>query len=161
MVAFLRSDSWFLTPDQIYLKMLPNGEPVQLTHDPRWKYGLSFSPDGSRVAYAVAYRGWNTFTASTLGGESRLLLSNAAGVTWLDERRLLFSEIRTGEHMGIVTATENRSEYRQIYFPQHERMMAHLSYASPDRKWALVAEMDPVWHPCRLIPLDGSSAGRQ
>ena len=36
--------------------------------------------------------------------------------------------------------------------------MAHLSYASPDRKWALVLEMNPVWQPCRLIPLDGSSA---
>jgi eukaryotic-like serine/threonine-protein kinase len=63
--------------------------------------------------------------------------------------------------MGIVTAMENRSEYRKLYFPQHERAMAHFSYASPDRKWALVVEMDPVWQPCRLIPLDGSSAGRQ
>ncbi|HUS07800.1 MAG TPA: transcriptional regulator, partial [Bryobacteraceae bacterium] len=38
MVAFYRSDSWFLTPDQIYVKLLPNGEPVQLTRDPRTKY---------------------------------------------------------------------------------------------------------------------------
>jgi len=28
MVAFYRSSSWFLTPDQIYVKLLPNGEPV-------------------------------------------------------------------------------------------------------------------------------------
>ena len=39
--------------------------------------------------------------------------------------------------------------------------MAHLSYASPDRKWALVVEMDPVWQPCRMIPMDGRSVGRQ
>src|SRR4051812_42467712 len=71
-----------------------------------------------------------------------------------------FSEIRTGTHMGIVTATESRSGYRQIYFPRHERAMAHFSYASPDRTWALVAEMNPIWSRCRLIPLDGSSAGR-
>ena len=63
--------------------------------------------------------------------------------------------------MGIVTAREDRSEYRRIYFPKHERAMAHFSYASPDRKWALVIEMDPDWKPCRLIPLDGSSEGRQ
>jgi Tol biopolymer transport system component len=63
--------------------------------------------------------------------------------------------------MGIVTALEDRSEYRKIYFPQHERAMAHYSYASPDRKWALVVEMDPAWLPCRLVPLDGSSTGRQ
>src|SRR5262249_27754407 len=35
MVAFFRSDIWLVTPDQIYIKMLPNGKPVQVTHDPR------------------------------------------------------------------------------------------------------------------------------
>jgi DNA-binding winged helix-turn-helix (wHTH) protein/Tol biopolymer transport system component len=165
MVAFYRSDEWFGTTDQIYVKLLPNGEEVQLTHDPRYKYSVAFSPDGSQIAYtAVVESGpwkWKTFTVSPLGGEPSLLLSNAAGLTWLDERRLLFSEVRTGDHMGIVTATENRSEYRQVYFPQHERGMAHFSYASPNRKWTLVIEMDPVWQPCRVIPLDGSSAGWQ
>src|SRR6185436_9450646 len=63
--------------------------------------------------------------------------------------------------MGVVTATESRAEHRSIYFPQDVRGMVHLSYASPDRKWALAVEMDPVWHPCRVIPMDGSSAGRQ
>jgi Tol biopolymer transport system component len=164
MVAFLRSSEWFLSPDPIYIKMLPDGEPVQLTSDPRWKYGLTFSPDGLRIVYTISERGpsgWKTFTVSPLGGQPKLLLANASGVTWLDQRRLLFSEIRSGEHMGVVTATANRSEYRQIYFPQNERGMVHLSYPSPDRRWALVLEMDPEWHPCRLIPLDGSSAGRQ
>ena len=56
---------------------------------------------------------------------------------------------------------EDRSEQRTIYFPQDERGMVHLSYASPDRKWVLVLEMNPVWQPCRVVPLDGSSAGRQ
>jgi DNA-binding winged helix-turn-helix (wHTH) protein/Tol biopolymer transport system component len=164
MVAFLRSSDWFLTPDPIYIKMLPDGEAVQLTRDPRWKYGLAFSPDGSRIAYTVSERGpsgWKTFTVPTLGGEPSLLLANASGVTWLDQRRLLFSEIIAGEHMGVVTATANRSDYRKIYFPQNERGMVHVSYASPDRRWALALEMDPEWHPCRLIPLDGSSPGYQ
>jgi hypothetical protein len=118
MVAFLRSSSWFHTPDQIYVKLLPNGEPVQLTNDRRLKYGLAFSPDGSQIAYTVVESGvgWNTLTISPLGGQANLLLSNAAGLSWLDERRVLFSEIRTGAHMGIVTAREDRSEYRQIYF---------------------------------------------
>jgi Tol biopolymer transport system component len=159
MVAFYRSNSWFHTPDQIYVKMLPNGEPVQLTRDLRLKYGVAFSPDGARIAYTIE-EGWKTFTVSPLGGEPSLLLSNAAGLTWLDQRRVLFSEVRTGAHMGIVTASENRSDYRQLYFPQHQRAMAHFSYASPDRKWALVVEMDPLWQPCRVIPLDGSSSGR-
>jgi DNA-binding winged helix-turn-helix (wHTH) protein len=129
MVAFYRSNTWFHSPDQIYVKMLPSGEPVQLTNDPRLKYGVAFSPDGSRIAYTVEEPpDWQTFTVSPLGGEPSLLLSNAAGLTWLDQRRVLFSEIRTGAHMGIVTAMENRSEYRKLYFPKHERAMAHFSY---------------------------------
>ncbi len=63
--------------------------------------------------------------------------------------------------MGIVTANEDRSQHREIYFPVRERAMAHYSYASPDRKWALVVEMDPQWQPCRLIPLAGGSPGKQ
>jgi Tol biopolymer transport system component len=163
MVAFFRSDNWFLTPDQIYVKLLPAGEPVQITHDRRQKYGLAFSPDGSQIAYTALETEplrWNTFTMSPLGGEPRLFLTNAAGLTWVDAHNVLFSEIRAGAHMGIVTATESRSAHRQLYFPRNERAMAHLSYASPNRRWALVAEMDPVWSSCRLIPLDGSSVGR-
>lgn len=161
MLAFIRSDNWFLTPDQIYVKLLPNGEPVQLTRDPRPKYGLAFSPDGSRIVYTVAP--WSTYVVSPLGGQPTLFLTNSSGVTWLDQRRILFSEVNPPRsvHMGVVTAMEDRSEQRTIYFPQDERGMVHLSYASPDRKWVLVLEMNPVWQPCRVVPMDGSSSGRQ
>jgi eukaryotic-like serine/threonine-protein kinase len=161
MVAFYRSDRTFFIADQIYVKLLPNGQPVQVTHDPGLKYNLAFSPDGSRIAYTVAGEGFNTYTVPSLGGESTLFLPNAAGLTWLDEHRLLFSEMQTPPHMGIVTATENRSAHREIYFPTHQRGMAHYSYPSPDRKWVLAVEMDPDWLPCRLIPMAGGSPGRQ
>ena len=58
---------------------------------PRPKYGLAFSPDGSRIVYTVAP--WSTYVVSPLGGEPTLLLTNSSGVTWLDERRILFSEV--------------------------------------------------------------------
>src|SRR5665213_94964 len=90
MVAFYRSDRTFWVPDQIYAKMLPAGEPVQLTHDPRLKYDLAFSPDSSRIAYTVAEKGWHTYTVSSLGGDSTLFLANSAGLTWLDPHRLLY-----------------------------------------------------------------------
>src|SRR5947209_5447926 len=97
MLAFYRSQDWFVTPDQIWVKMLPDGEPVQITRDPRSKYGISFSPDGSRIAYTTG--DWSTYTVPVLSGEPKLLLSNASGLSWLDKRMLLFSEIRTGAHM--------------------------------------------------------------
>jgi DNA-binding winged helix-turn-helix (wHTH) protein len=56
ILAFIRGDSDFMSADQIYVKMLPDGEARRLTDDPRLKYGLAFSPDGSQIAYTVMER---------------------------------------------------------------------------------------------------------
>ena len=137
MVAFIRGGDGFLTSDQIYVKMLPNGEARRVTDDARPKYGLAFSPDGAEIAYTVLETSaFSTYEVSALGGEPHLLLNNAAGLVWLDPQRLLFSMIRPGEgiHLGVVTATLTRSGLRELYFPAHERGMAHDSYPSPDRQ---------------------------
>lgn len=163
MVAFIRGNDGFLTSDEIYVKMLPNGEARRVTDDHRLKYGLAFSPDGSEIAYTVMETSvFSTYEVSALGGEPHLLLENAAGLVWLDPQHLLFSEIKTGIHSGVVTATATRAGLREIYFPAHERGMAHYSLPSPDRRWALVVEMDGNgdWAPCRLIALDSQSRPR-
>lgn len=164
MVAFIRGGSGFLTADQIYVKMLPNGEARRLTDDPRPKYGPAFSPDGSQVAYTVLVPGFfDTYIVSALGGESHLFVKNSAGLTWLEPNLLLFSQVRSGIHMGVVKATAMRENLREVYFPAHERGMAHYSYASPDHRSALVVEMDAEgkWAPCRLVSLDGGFENRQ
>ena len=51
MLAFIRGQSTFFGPGQIYVKLLPDGEPVQLTNDNLDKMGPKFSPDGARIAY--------------------------------------------------------------------------------------------------------------
>ena len=167
MVTFKRGEDAFSSPGQIYVKLLPNGESVRLTNDADYKYALVFTPDGSRIAYTVASRtsdAWDTWTVPVLGGQPTRLLPNASGLTWITDQRILFSEVKTGIHMGIVTAKESRADRREIYFPPNERAMTHYAYASPDRKSVLVVEMDQThaFHqPCRLVPFDGSSAGRQ
>jgi serine/threonine protein kinase len=164
MLAFYRSSAAFGTPDQIWLKLLPNGEPVQLTHDPRPKYNISFFPGGDRIAYTIfpiPPHLFQTYTVSSLGGDSELFLANSAGLSWLDDGHLLFSQIKSGIHMGIVTSKPDRSALREIYFPAHERGMAHYSYLSPDKKWVLLAEMVDVFHSCRVVPFSGASPGRQ
>jgi len=164
LLAFIRGKKDFLTPDQIYVKMLPDGAATRLTDDPRMKYGLTFSPDGSEVAYTVMEdAGWSTYAVPVLGGLPRLVLRNAAGLTWLDRGHVLFSEVKQGQHMGIVTAPETRVGERELYFPSHERGMAHYAEASPDRTSALVVEMDGngAWQQCRLISIDGAFASRQ
>ncbi len=162
MLAFYRSNNPFLTPDDIWVKLLPNGEPVQVTHDPREKYNIAFSPDSSHIAYTVFGRNlFQTYIVSSLGGDSQLMFPNAAGLSWLNDGQLLFSQIKTGVHMGIVTAKPDRSDLREIYYPVQDRGMAHYSYLSPDRKWVLLSEMDPQWRPCRVVPFSGGSLGRQ
>jgi Tol biopolymer transport system component len=130
-----------------------------VTHDPRPKYNIAFSPDNVQIAYTVF--GFQTYTVSTLGGDSKLFLMNSAGLSWLDDRHVLFSQIKTGIHMGIVTSKTDRSDLREIYLPAHERGMAHYSYLSPDKKWVLIAEMVSEFGPCRVAPFSGGSLGRQ
>jgi serine/threonine protein kinase len=164
MVTFKRGEDAFFSSGQIYVKLLPNGESVRLTNDADSKYAPVFTPDGSRIAYTNASGTWDTWTVPVLGGQPTRLLPNASGLTWITDQRILFSEIKTGIHMGIVTSTESRADRREIYFPVNERAMAHYAYASLDRKSVLVVEMDQThaFHqPCRLVPFDGSSAGRQ
>jgi len=165
MLAFLRGESTFFGPAQLYVKLLPSGDPVQLTHDDRMKMSPAFSPDGSRIAYTTRDPGkWTTWIVPVLGGEPRLWLPNAAALVWTGKSKLLFSEIKDGPlHMAIVTAEESRAEARDVYVPPHERGMAHRSYPSPDGKSILVVEMDErgVFVPCRLVPSEGKSAGKQ
>ena len=161
MLAFLRGQNTFVTKGDVYLKLLPNGKPVQVTHDGGMKANPVFSPDGSQVAYTVPGH-WDTWIVPTLGGEPRLMLPNGSGLTWMDAQHMLFSEIKQGRHMVIVSAMENRNAERDVYLPPGEGSMAHRSYASPDGKWVLVVWMNTVggWQPCQLAPVDGSSGAR-
>src|SRR5262249_47793377 len=165
MVAFVRGESSFFGPGQIYLKILPDGSPVQVTHDDLLKMSPVFSPDGTRIAYTTVNPNfqWDTWSVPVLGGEPQVMLKNASGLVWTDPRRMMFSEIRMGVHMAVVTSGESRVGQRDIYVPADEPDMAHRSYLSPDGKWVLLVEMDidHLWEPCRLVSADGSSQGHK
>lgn len=170
MLAFVRGESTVGGPGQIYVKLLPDGEPLQLTH-----YGPNatisrprFSLDGARIAYGIM-ENWvlDTWVVPVLGGQPRLFLANSMGLTWIEteagQPRVMYSELTgKGAQMGIFTSTESRAQQRTIYMPRAEDAgMAHFSHLSPDRKWILLAEMDASsWLPCRLTPFDGSSPGK-
>jgi serine/threonine protein kinase len=164
-LAFIRGNGTFMTAGQIYAKQLPDGDPVQLTHDDLPKMSPAFSLDGARIAYTVLDSPWSWDTAvlPVAGGASQPFLRNASGLVWTAPRQVLFSEIRTGAHMGLVTADENGTGARDVYVPADEPAMAHRSYLSPDHKWVLLVEMDldHLWLPCRIVPADGSSHGRR
>jgi serine/threonine protein kinase/sugar lactone lactonase YvrE len=167
MLAFIRSENTFEGPGDVYVKLLPNGDPVQVTHDSAsGKEGpVAFSPDGSRIAFTDGYSGGGTWTAPVLGGEPTRLVARASGLSWIEpvpgQRRVMFSSIPgNGIHMGIFESTESRSELRTVYMPAGPNGMAHRSFLSPDHRSVLVVEMDlDSWQPCRLVPFDGSSAG--
>jgi eukaryotic-like serine/threonine-protein kinase len=171
LLTFIRGESTTGGPGQVYVKLLPDGEAVPLTNDPHIKSDPTFSPDGAQIAYTTSVDGitLDTWIVPALGGSPRHFLKNASGLTWVQEPGLpqgsppsvLFSEFTgTGFQMSIVSSTESRSELRTVYQPPVTGM-AHRSYLSPDRRNVLVIEMGgPSWLPCRLVPFDGSSAGR-
>jgi Tol biopolymer transport system component len=167
VLAFIRGGEPFLSHGQIYVKVLPSGDAVRLTTNGNRKFAPVFSPDGSRVAYSElsrtgAVNSWDTFTAPVIGGEPSRLLPNATGLVWLDPLHVMFSEFKgTPGHLGIVTSTAARADERAVYFPEHDRAMAHYSYLSPDRSAVLIVEMDRTgtFQSCRVVPFDGGSMG--
>jgi len=157
MLAFIRGSDSFIGRGQIYVKLLPSGEPVQLTNDNTVKLAPSFTPDGSSIVYSII-EPWDTWEVSALGGGPHLLLPNSSSLTWIEKgKRLLFSEMREGLHLVLVTTDEDRGNSRDVYVPPGKRSMAHHSYLSPDGRWVLVVEMDSEGDivPCRVVPFQG------
>ena len=164
LLTFKRGASTFAGPGQIYLKSLPDGEPIRLTSDSLGKMSPVFSPDGSTIAYTTLRSQfvWDTWIVPVRGGEPRQWLGNASGLSWLRDGRLIFSEQTGGLQMRVTIADEQRHAARVLYSPAGEYGMAHRSAVSPDGAWALVVEMDAtVWQPCRLVAREGPNAGRR
>jgi eukaryotic-like serine/threonine-protein kinase len=168
MLTFIRGENTFIGPGEIYVKLLPNGEPVQLTHDGVRKMSPVFSPTADRIAYTTdnGSQSMDTWVVPLLGGQATPMMVNASGLTWLSNAsapaQILFSEgVHEGIHMGIAGSRENRSDDRMVYLPADRNGMAHRSYISPDGKWVLIVEMDlSGWLPCRLVAFQGNDAGK-
>ena len=113
MLALIRGPSPFFSPGQIFVKRLPDGEPLQLTDDATLKFGPQFTLDGKSVSYSTGMGpntvSMDTWLVSTDGGAPpQRLLTNAEGLTWFrnpaGEQRALFSELTgLGGQMSVVT----------------------------------------------------------
>jgi eukaryotic-like serine/threonine-protein kinase len=159
MLTFLRGNETFVSSGQVYIMLLPHGNPVQLTNDSSEKMSPVFSLDGSSIDYTVP---WDTWTVPVLGGQPRRRLPNASGLTWLDSEKVIFSQIISGSQMGVVSSGLSRFNVQPVYTPESSVGMAHRSYLSPDRKWVIIVEMTGnFWDRCRLVPFDGANRGTQ
>jgi serine/threonine protein kinase len=171
MLGFVRGTSTGVQstgdPTEIYLKLLPDGDSVQLTHDRvPFKGHPRFSLDGSRIAYTVLETtGFNTYVVPVIGGqEGRRLLTNGMGMNWIDDKNILFSYMTgKGVTMAVATSTESRANERTVYV--EAGVMNHLSSLSPDHKQVLMNAMEidaaTIWGQCRLAPFDGSTKGKK
>ena len=148
MLAFIRGESTFEGPGEVYVKLLPDGDPVQLTHGGTGKEGpVAFSSDGSRIAFTEGAARGDMWTVPVLGGEPARLVARASGLSWIralpGQPRVMFSSMPgEGIHMGIFESTESRSELRTVYMPAGPNGMAHRSFLSPDGRNVLIVEMD-------------------
>lgn len=164
-LAFIRNGNPFRGKGQVWVKTLPDGQLIQLTHATGEVWAPAFSPDGTKVVYSAIddQRGtWDTWTVAVDGNSAPTkLLSNAQGLTYIGAHEVLYSEFDGGQHLSVATSLEDRSGHREIYSPVHQRGMAHFSYLSPDRKSVLVAEMGSTgaFGPCRVVSFGGWDPG--
>ena len=159
MLTFLRGDNSFIAAGQVYVMLLPHGNPIRLTNDSYSKASPVFSSDGANVAYTVP---WDTWSVPVLGGQPRLWIPNTSGLSWLDADNLMFSQITSGIHMELVSSDLSRAHVHTIFSPVSFMSMVHRSYLSPDHKWVITVEMTGnFWDRCRLTPFDGSAPGKQ
>jgi serine/threonine protein kinase len=169
MLTFVRGTSTGVQstgdPTEIYIKLLPDGNPVQLTHDRvPYKGHPRFSLDGARIAYmTLETSGFNTYVIPVIGGqEPRRLLTNGEGMNWIDDKTILFSYMTgKGATMAVATSTESRSGERTVYV--EDGIMNHQSFLSPDHKQLLMNAMEAAgaMGQCRLAPFDGRSKGKK
>jgi Tol biopolymer transport system component len=162
MLAFIRGGDPLLPRGELYVKLLPSGNAVQLTNDGIEKLEPVFSPDGSRITYGTAVP-FDQWEVPVLGGAPTLRWKNASSLSWIDSgRRLLFSEIRDGLRMVLITTNEARGETRDVYVPPGNRMMVHHSYLSPDSRSVLMVVMNQRGDlgPCQLVPFEGGGPVR-
>jgi eukaryotic-like serine/threonine-protein kinase len=162
MLAFIRGSNAFFGRGDLYVRLLPSGDAVQLTHDSVAKLAPTFSPDGSRIAYGTVAP-WDTWLVPVLGGQPEILLRNASSLTWIDDgKHLLFSEIKQGLHLALVTTDPGRGQSRDVYVPPGERSMVHHSYLSPDGRWVLMVVMDNEGSimPCQVVPFNKGGNAR-
>jgi serine/threonine protein kinase len=171
MLAFIRGPNPTFGPGQVWVKTLPDGEAVPISDDKASIFSPQFTTDGREITFTTGIdadsESIDTWMVPVGGGRPRRMLENAGGLTWFNDprgqRRVLFSEMTgMGGQMSIVASTEDRRGARTVYAPPPPAGMAHRSYRSPDGKWILAIEMDShAWLPCRLVPFDGGSTGRQ
>ena len=165
MLAFVRSPATWFAVGEVYVKQLPDGEPVQLTHDGLAKMSPAFSPDGTRIAYTVvdAQNNWETWIVPVRGGAPQRWLKRASDLVWSGPHQVLFSETKNSARIGIVEAHDRGVGKNDVYLPINERAAAHRPQASPDGKWVLTAEISGYgnWGPCRVVPINGTSSGVQ
>ncbi len=78
----------------LWVQPLPEGEPVEVTHDDTDAREPSFSPDGSRIAFRSERAGGGIYVVPALGGTERLVAAKGRRPRYApDGRRIAF---RTG-----------------------------------------------------------------
>ena len=77
MLTFIRGPITFFSPGQIYVKRLPDGEPVQLTNDAIDKLAPQFLPDGLRDF--VHHRDWRSRARRWTRGSCQWMVDHRSG----------------------------------------------------------------------------------
>src|SRR6202000_1959930 len=78
LLAYIKGGDAFLSPGEIWVKSLPDGEAIQLTHSAGLIFAPAFTPDGAHIAFSTVNKDlggtWDTEIVPIIGGTPVQLL---------------------------------------------------------------------------------------
>jgi Tol biopolymer transport system component/tRNA A-37 threonylcarbamoyl transferase component Bud32 len=101
----------------LWVKQVPNGDPVRLTSGEADEYDASFSPDGTRLAYRSEQDGGGIYVIPALGGEPRLVAKLGRTPRFSpDGTRILYRVTASGDSFwnDVFVLPANGGEPRQV-----------------------------------------------
>src|SRR6266545_2544822 len=119
---------------EIYVKLVSEGEPRQLTHSGRLNFSPVWSPDGQRIAFVRASEGETAiFTISAYGEGERKLLSFEQGT----ERRISWSP--DGKFLAFADSEKHQQSRESLPSGSHPGSAIFLLSADTLEKRALTS----------------------
>jgi eukaryotic-like serine/threonine-protein kinase len=104
----------------IWVRQIPDGEPIRITNDPGDEFMPSFSPDSTEIAFQASREGGGIYVVPALGGESRLVSSGGEWPAFSPVRSEILCVLRQDDATARMMIAPAMGGEPQVFLPDYE-----------------------------------------